>query len=218
MDFIRYAVPALLNDMAWTLAFTSYSIIYGHMGSDVVAASAVASTVRNLASTVAFGMAGAGTVLLGKRLGEGHTEAARRNGDTLCHLTIGAGVATGLVILALRPLVYLIYAPQLTATGWDYLSFMLLVSSYYVIGQQMNTLVIAGIFRAGGDARFGLLCDFVTMWVVSVPVSFFSAFVLHLPVKAVYFIICLDEFYKIPTAYRHYKRYRWLKDITREYE
>jgi Na+-driven multidrug efflux pump len=203
--------------MAWTLAFTSYSIIYGHMGSDVVAASAVASTVRNLASTVAFGMAGAGTVLLGKLLGEGRPEAARRSGDTLCHLTVGAGVVTGLVILALRPLVHTIYAPQLTASGWDYLSFMLLVSSYYVIGQQVNTLVIAGIFRAGGDARFGLICDTVTMWAVALPISFFCAFVLKLPVKAVYFVICLDEFYKIPVVYRHYKKYGWLKNITREY-
>ncbi len=217
-DFIRYAVPALLNDFVWTAAFSSYSIIYGHLGADMVAASAVATTVQQLTSTVAFGMSGAGTVLVGRELGAGRTETARAYASTLCRLTLCAGVVTGAVILTLRPLVLQLYGPRLSATGWDYLSFMLLVSSYYVIGQQMNTLVIAGIFRAGGDARFGLLCDFVTMWVVSVPVSFFSAFVLHLPVKAVYFIICLDEFYKIPTAYRHYKRYRWLKDITREYE
>ncbi len=217
-DFVRYAVPALLNDMIWTAAFTTYSIIYGHLGSDMVAASAVATTVRNLASTVAFGMAGAGTVLLGKQIGEGRKQAARENASRLCRLTLCASVVTGLVILLLRPVVFRIYAPRLTATGWDYLSFMLYVSTYYVIGQQMNTLVIAGIFRAGGDSRFGLVCDFVSMWLVAVPVSFFSAFVVKLPVKAVYFVICLDEFYKMPAVYRHYKKYGWLKDITRDYE
>lgn len=215
-DFIRYAVPALLNDMVWTLAFSTYSIIFGHLGSDVVAANAVASTVRNLCTTVCYGMSSAGIVLLGKAIGDDRMEEARSMGATLCHLTLGVGALTGLLILLSRSLVFQFYS--LSASGQDYLNFMLLVNSYYVIGQEINTLVISGIFRAGGDTRFGLLCDTIDMWLVAVPVSFFCAFVLKLPVKAVYLIVCLDEFYKIPFVYRHYKKYGWLKNITRAYE
>jgi Na+-driven multidrug efflux pump len=93
---------------------------------------------------------------------------------------------------------------------------MLLISAYYVIGKAINLTVVAGIFCAGGDTRFGLICDGITMWVFAVPLGFFCAFVLRLPVKAVYFIICLDEFVKMPFVYRHYRKYRWLKNITRE--
>lgn len=215
-DFVRYAVPALLNDMVWTLAFSTYSIIFGHLGSDVVAANAVASTVRTLCTTVCYGMASAGTVLLGKSIGDNRMEEAQSNASTLCHLTLGFGVITGLFILLIRPLVFQVFT--LTPEGMNYLNFMLIISSYYVIAQEINTLVIAGIFRAGGDSRFGLICDAVDMWLVAVPVSFFCAFVLKLPVKWVYFVICLDEFYKIPIVYRHYKKYGWLKNITREYQ
>ena len=95
---------------------------------------------------------------------------------------------------------------------------MLLVSSYYVIGQAMNTLTIAGIFRAGGNSRFGLICDIIVMWCIAVPLGFISAFVLHLPPKTVYFILCLDEFWKIPVVYRYYRSEKWLNNITREYE
>ena len=56
------------------------------------------------------------------------------------------------------------------------------------------------------------------MWVVAVPLGFISAFVLHLPPKAVYFILCLDEFWKVPVVYRYYKSEKWLNNITREYE
>lgn len=217
-DFIHYAVPALLNDMVWTAAYSTYSIIFGHLGSDVVAANAVAGTIRQLCTTIAYGMGAAGTVLLGKELGENHMEEAKHDASSLCHVSLLVGAVTGAVILLARPLVFQIYGQSLTAQGKDYLNFMLMVSSYYVVGQIINTLAIAGIFRAGGDSRFGMYCDTICMWVIAVPVSFLCAFVLKLPVKWVYFVVCLDEFYKIPVVYRHYKKYGWLKNITRAYE
>jgi Na+-driven multidrug efflux pump len=93
---------------------------------------------------------------------------------------------------------------------------MLLVSSYYLVGQTVNTVVITGVFRAGGDTKFGMWCDTINMWCVSVPIGFVSAFVLHLPPKWVYFILCLDEFYKVPVEVIHYRKYKWLRNVTRE--
>lgn len=52
------------------------------------------------------------------------------------------------------------------------------------------------------------------MWCITVPLGFVAAFVLQLPVIAVYFIVNLDEIVKLPAVYRHYKKYKWVKDIT----
>ena len=215
-DFFKYSTPALLSDCIWTFAFSTYSIILGHMGSDMVAASSVATTIRNLLSVACFGLGSAGTVLLGKSLGQYQMEKAKSDASRLCRSTFAASVLTGLVIIMIRKPVISLF--DLTPLAQDYLNFMLLISSYYVIGQAMNTLTICGIFRAGGDSRFGLICDTVTMWCVAVPIGFFSAFVLRLPPKAVYFILCLDEFWKLPVVYRYYKSGKWLNNITREYE
>ena len=215
-DFVKYATPALANDFLWTLAFSTYSIIMGHMNEDVVAASSVASTVRNLCSIACFAMAGGASVLLGIKIGEGKMEEAKEYATRSCHATLGLGVLTGLIILAVRPIVFMSFT--LSEQAYNYLDIMLIISSYYVIGQAMNTLLIAGIFRAGGDSRFGLICDTITMWVVAVPLGFLSAFVLKLPPMVVYFILCLDEFWKIPVVYKHYKSFKWLKNITRELE
>lgn len=215
-DFLKYSIPALLNDCIWTFAFSTYSIILGHMNSDMVAAASVATTIRDLLSVVCFGLGSAGTVLLGKSLGEQCMEKAKEDASSLCRCTFAASVLTALVIILFRKPV--IGAFDLTPLAQDYLNFMLFVSSYYVIGQAMNTLTIAGVFRAGGNSRFGLICDIVVMWCISVPLGFISAFVLHLPPKTVYFILCLDEFWKIPAVYRYYKSGKWLNNITREYE
>ena len=106
---------------------------------------------------------------------------------------------------------------DLTEVSRRYLSGMLFINMYYVLGQAMNTTIICGIFRSGGDSRWGFVCDIVDMWLFSVPLGFVSAFVLKLPPMMVYFLICLDEFVKMPFIYRHYKSYRWLKNITREF-
>ena len=132
-----------------------------------------------------------------------------------CHLTLLVGILTGVVILLIRPLVSVYF--HLTEAAYGYLDIMLMISAYYVVGQAMNTLLIAGIFRAGGDSRFGMICDLIVMWCISVPLGVISAFVLKLPPMAVYFVLCLDEFWKIPVVYRHYKSSRWLKDITRDF-
>ena len=215
-DFVKYATPALANDFLWTLAFSTYSIIMGHMNEDVVAASSVTVTVRSLCSIACFAMAGGASVLLGIKIGEGKMEEAKEYATRSCHATLGLGVLTGLIILAVRPIVFMSFT--LNQQAYDYLDIMLIISSYYVIGQAMNTLLIAGIFRAGGDSKFGLICDTITMWVVAVPLGFLSAFVLKLPPMVVYFILCLDEFWKIPVVYKHYRSFKWLKNITRELE
>lgn len=215
-DYLKYSLPALGNDISWTLAFSTYSIIMGHMNSDMVAASSVATTVRDLCTVLCFGMAAGGSVLLGIEIGEGRVDNVKKDAKRLCHITLLCGAITGIIILLIRPIVF--YCFTLTDRASDYLNIMLWISSYYVIGQAINTVTIAGIFRAGGDSKFGLICDTITMWVVSVPLGFISAFVLKLPPMWVYFILCLDEFWKEPVVYWRYKSYKWIKDITRKYE
>lgn len=97
-----------------------------------------------------------------------------------------------------------------------YLKFMMFMAAYYIIGNSLNSTIISGIFPSGGDTRFGMWCDVITLWCVVVPLGFLGAFVLKLPVLAVAFILTLDEFVKIPAVYRHYMKYNWGKNITKE--
>ena len=213
-DFIKYSGPALVNDLSWTLAFSTYSIILGHLNNDIVAASSVATTIRDLFTTACFGLSAGGTVLLGKELGANHLEKAKEDASSLCMITFLFTALMGtLLVLVRRPIMGLF---TLTETAYGYLDIMMIISSYYIIGQAMNTLIIGGIFRSGGNTKFGMICDTITMWCVSVPLGFITAFVLKWPPMIVYFVLCLDEFWKIPVVYKYYKSYKWLRNITRD--
>lgn len=80
--------------------------------------------------------------------------------------------------------------------------------------KSVNATTIGGIFCAGGDSKFGFLCDAVTLWCITVPSGLNAAFVLKLPAIAVFFIVNLDEIVKLPAVYRHYKKYKWVKNLT----
>lgn len=113
-----------------------------------------------------------------------------------------------LVLLALSPLIHAV--TDLSVTANSYLKWMLAMCSCYMVGKSVNGTTIAGVFCAGGDSRFGFLCDTVTMWCITVPLGLLTAFMLKLPVLAVYFIVNLDEIVKLPAVYRHYKKYKWV--------
>ena len=215
VDFMKYSLPAFGNEVSWGLAFSMYSVIMGHLGSDIVAANAVVVVARNLGTVSCFGIANAGAILLGKSIGAGRMETVKADASKFCKITFISGMIGGIFIFLLRPL--FMNMADLTATAQGYLNIMLFINMYYVLGQAMNTAVICGVFRSGGDSKWGFICDTIDMWGYAVPMGFFTAFVLKLPPMWVYFIICTDEFVKIPFVYKHYKSYKWLKNITREF-
>lgn len=217
-DFVRFAIPAAANDIIWGLAFSVYSMILGHLSSDIVAANSVASVVRNLGTVVCFGVASSGAIILGKAMGDNRLEEAKVYASRFMRLAMWTALAGGAVILLARPLVLQfmhLYVPVTDIVRQE-LNLMLYINSYYIMGMSLNTMMICGIFRAGGDVRYGLLCDAISMWVYAVPVGLLCAFVLKLPEMWVYFILCLDEFVKIPVNIYHYKKRSWLKNITRD--
>lgn len=212
-DYYRYTMPVLANELVWGCGFTMFSVIMGHLGSDAVAANSVANIVKNTIACVCLGIGTGSGILVGNELGSGNLETAKKYGSLLCKISLITGAVSGLFILLSNPLV-LMFTTSLTKQAHAYLQIMLYVCSYYMIGKSINSTVVAGIFCAGGDTKFGFICDAITMWIIIIPLGTFAAFILHLPVLAVYFLLNLDELIKLPAVYRHYKQYKWVKNLT----
>lgn len=210
--FWQKAVPLLINNLAWGIGFSMYSVIMGHLGTDAVAANGIANISKNLVVCFCLGLGNAGSIIVGNRLGADRLQEAKEIGETLTKTAIIAGIVSGLVLIALSPFITKIV--DLTPTARGYLQKMLLISSYYIAGKSVNCMTIGGIFAAGGDSKFGMLCDSVTLWCIIVPLGCICAFILKLPVMVVYFVLNLDEIIKLPVVYKHYKKYKWIKNLT----
>lgn len=213
-DFFKYSLPAVGNELVWGSAFAMYSVIMGHLGEDIVAANSVVNTVRQLGSVLCFGMAYGGAIVVGKYMGAGDMAVAERNASRLARVTIFSGVLGAVLLICLYPV--LPYIADLNETAAHYRNILLFINAYSLIGASINTVLICGIFRAGGDSKFGFVADIINMWCVSVPLGLLAAFVFKLPPLWVYFILFLDEFEKMPFVIRHYFKKGWLRNITRD--
>lgn len=210
--FWQKAVPLLINNLAWGIGFSMYAVIMGHLETDAVAANGIANISKNLVVCFCLGLGNAGSIIVGNRLGADRLQEAKEVGETLTKTAIIAGIVSGLVLMALSP--FITKMVDLTPTARGYLQKMLLISSYYIAGKSVNCMTIGGIFAAGGDSKFGMLCDSVTLWCIIVPLGCICAFILKLPVMVVYFVLNLDEIIKLPVVYKHYKKYKWIKNLT----
>ena len=104
-------------------------------------------------------------------------------------VTFLTALAQGAVLLVISPFVP--HMVRISANAASMLRIMLLVNSVYQIGIMINTLLIASIFRCGGDSRYGMVLDILCMWFVAVPLGLISAFILKLPPLIVYLFIIM---------------------------
>lgn len=212
-DFWKYTLPVLANELVWGGGVTAFTAIMGRLGPDAVAANSVANIVLNVAACVCLGIGTGSGIIVGNELGRGELGLAREYGGRLYRASLAAGIVSGAAILAASPfLLHLV--PQMSDAARRYLQGMLLICAVYMVGKALNSTTVAGIFCAGGDTRFGLLCDAVTTWIVIIPAGLLAAFALRLPAAAVFCVLHLDEFVKLPFVYRHYKKYGWVKNLT----
>lgn len=215
-DFLKISAPSVVNDLMWGMAATTCTAILGHIGDDMVAANAVAVMVVNMGAIVCRGFSNATTIIVSQTLGENRMEDTKVYAKRILWLTVIVSLLGCCVILTIRPFMVQFYRDKLTETAIYYLGIIMIMTTWRLVGEGINTCLICGCFRGGGDAKFGMVVDTVFMWGVSVPLMAIAAYVLKLPPVWVYFVMTLDEFEKMPVVFAHYFKFKWMKNITRD--
>lgn len=215
-DFLKISAPSVVNDLMWGMAATTCTAILGHIGDDMVAANAVAVMVVNMGAIVCRGFSNATTIIVSQTLGENRMEDTKVYAKRILWLTVIVSLLGCCVIMAIRPFMVQFYRDKLTETAIYYLGIIMIMTTWRLVGEGINTCLICGCFRGGGDAKFGMVVDTVFMWGVSVPLMAIAAYVLKLPPVWVYFVMTLDEFEKMPVVFAHYFKFKWMKNITRD--
>ncbi len=211
-EFSRITFPVTAEGLVWGGATAALSAIMGRMGADLVAANSVASMANSFATVACFALATAGTILLGEELGQSLFEHAKRHADALVKFALAAGALGAAVMLLCYPLVLRIV--ELNDAAQQYLAAMFVILAVKAVLSAVTNMMICGIFSAGGDTRFGLLCDIFSMWTGSVLIGSILCFVLHAPPLVVYLGMNLDELLKLPFVIAHYRKKKWLRNIT----
>ncbi len=213
-DYVRQCLPLLGGSLLWGVGFTSYTAIIGHLGADAAAANSVSAVIRDLICCACNGIACAAGIMVGNELGAGRLERGKQYGIKLKSISWVIGFGSTALVLALTPLV--VRMVILTGQARSYLTGMMVIMAFYMIGRCVNTVTINGVLDGGGDTLFDMYSLAVSMWGIAIPLALLGAFVWHWPVLAVYSCTCLDEVGKIPWVMIRFRKYKWVRNLTRE--
>ncbi|MCR5453098.1 MAG: MATE family efflux transporter [Lachnospiraceae bacterium] len=212
-DFGRQCLPLMGGCLFWGVGFTSYTAIMGHMGVDAAAANSVSAVVRDLVCCACNGIGSAAGIMVGNELGAGNLERGKAYGIKLKNISWVIGIASTAFILAITPVI--VKFVILTETAQGYLKGMMVIMAVYMIGRCVNTVVINGIMDGGGDTLFDMYSLAVCMWGIAIPLALLGAFKFNWPVLLVYACTCLDEVGKIPWVMLRFRKYKWVRNLTK---
>lgn len=213
-QFLRYASPTTLNEIAWSLGITAYGVIFGRMGTDVYAARSMLSSFENYVWTFTFGLVISSSVLVGKKIGESNYDGALKFARRMLKVNVLVSVVSALLIM----LAYYIMLPtfNLAVETKRMLSLSMIVMLLGAPLKAFNGMAIVGVIRAGGDAKFSFLLETLTLWGIGVPLSYVGAFWWRMPMHFVYALTLSEELVKGLVANARIRSRKWIRNVAGE--
>ncbi|MEG1416152.1 MAG: MATE family efflux transporter, partial [Clostridium sp.] len=83
-------------------------------------------------------------------------------------------------------------------------------------GFVVNTILIVGIFRGGGDTKYPLAIESFTIWCIGVPLAFLGALYFKLPVYLVVLLVGIEEAVKTIFTIKRLRSDKWVKNVVKE--
>ena len=209
--FILAGLPLVVCDGLFGVSTALQTAILGHMQDAAISASSVASSLFQLLKVACVGCAGAAAVIIGKTIGEGRIEKTKEYAKTMQLIFIGIGIFVGLALFFLRAPI--ISAYKISNEAKALADGFLTVLSFTIVGTAYQMPTNTGIVRGGGDAKYVLRMDLISIWGIVLPLSFLAAFVFHWPPVAVIACLNADQVFKCIPAVIKCNRFRWIKKL-----
>ena len=213
-DFFRVASPVILTQTLWGLANALQTVILGHMSDVAIAAQSISSNVFLLLKVASVGASSSAAILIGKAIGEGKDlSVLKEYTRTLQALFVAIGLVLGAALMIIRVPLLRVYnisdETRALANAYMIIQSVVLVTMSY----QMPTN--GGIIRGGGDTRFVMILDLISIWGIVLPFSCLAAFVWRLSPIIVIILLNSDQVFKCVPAFIRVNSYKWIKRLTR---
>ena len=210
---MRVSAPALLNETVWSMGNLMYSAVFGHMGTGAYAAITVVKSIEDLTSVAFMGLCSSCAVMIGNFIGRGETGRARDCARRHLALTIGFSVLIGGVVLLLRAPLLSLFGVS-SAVRQDAAA-VLIIYALEMTLRNIPLILVVGIFRAGGDTRFGLIVDSLSLYLIGLPATGAAGLLLHWSVPVTYLVMYLSEDVLKCVVYGlHMRSGRWIRPVT----
>jgi Na+-driven multidrug efflux pump len=213
-SILKTMLPVTLNEILWSTGISAYSLIYGRIGTEAVAAVSIAGSIENLAFVPFVALTNVAAIMIGNRIGADEEPKALEYAKRFLQTNIAVGIVVGSAIFISADTILQFY--NIDATTLQFARNVLTVMAFAVWIKVSNMMLIVGVLRAGGDARVSAVIDVGTLWIVGLPAAAIGAFVFGLPVYWVYLLTITDEACKLILASWRVISKRWINNLARQ--
>lgn len=212
-QFAVMLFPILVNEFLWSAGQSLNTCIYGHIGTGALAAMSLTGPVQGLFIGALGGVSQAAGILIGKRLGAGEYEEAYRESKKLIwYGVIGSLALSALLVWLRRPYVRLYKVEEEVRAD----AAMLLLAFAVLAPVKVSNMILGGgIIRSGGKTAYIMSIDMAGTWLLGAPLGLAAAFVFHLPIVWVYFILSQEEAVRLLLSVFIFRRRNWMSSLSK---
>lgn len=213
-DYLRLARSTLTVGAMFGVSTCLQTVILGHLEDHAIAANSAASTIYMFLKVAAIGASSAAAIVIGEAIGEGELKRVKEYARTLQGIFVILGLLTSITLYLIRTPLLSLYdglSPEALVLAEHFILVLCLTS----IGTTYEMPVLCGIVRGGGDPAFVLKNDFISIWLIVLPLSALGAFVFGFPPELVLLALNSDQLFKCIPAAIKCNRFTWIKRLTR---
>lgn len=211
--FMRRVLPALGNEMLWSLSVVLCNMILGRMGDEYYAGLTAFRTIENIGFVFFVGVCNACNILVGKHIGAGDVEGGKRLSRQFFRLVPFLGAFVGGMVILLRAPILTLF--DISALARETAMGLMLLYGIEVSVRNIPYIAVVGVFRGGGDTRIGLIGDVSAQYLCILPALYLCGLVFKLPFLTSYLIMLLvDDVVKLAIYVPYYLSNRWIKPVT----
>lgn len=205
--------PVFLNELVWVTGVSLYNLVYARIGTSSIAAVNIVASIENFMMIPFFGMFFSGSIIIGNSIGAGKPEEAYLYGKFLLILQFSMALFAGGIMILGREFILSFY--NVSDTAYMNAYHLMFVSGVALCIKITNFTNVVSVLRGGGDTRFGFLLDLTGVWCIGVPMAFFGAFFLNLPVYWVMALVMTEEIYKFCLGIPRFLSRKWIRNLVK---
>lgn len=211
-QYLMMMLPILIAELLWSLGQNVNTFIYGHLEKGDLAAMSMTGPIQGLFIGALSGVSQAAGILIGKRLGANEYEEAYWESKKL----IGYGLAGSLLLSALLICLRRTYVPLYNVEpGVRETAARLLLAFALLAPVKVTNMILGGeVVRSGGKTAYIMAIDIAGTWLIGVPLGLTTAFLFHLPVEWVYFLLSQEELVRLAMTLMVFRRRGWMNRLS----
>nr|WP_229753411.1 MATE family efflux transporter [Paenibacillus segetis] len=212
--FFQTTYPIILTELIWVLGETVYAIIYSRMGTAEMTAMTITFPLQGLSIGLLSGLASAGAVMVGNKLGAGEENLAQQYAKSFISLGIIISLGVGLVIALAAPLY--VSAFHVSDDAHQLGIYLVWVFAGFLWVKVANMIMAGGILNSGGDSKFVFAMESTATWLIGVPSGLLLSFVWKQPIFLVYLVLSLEEVVRFGFGLARIHSRKWIKNLVKD--